>query len=138
MKQEKAKRGPIDGLEIYARKIENNGELSSGTNAKFMTEDYSGHGKVVSSAPSGEKTGGIKGIFFEVAGNMQNDGVLQTNEDAIVDIKVKGNYSSKKGKIMQGNSSTSGWHTTWWGISALAIISGLVIARLVYFFGWNK
>ena len=136
MKQEEIKRGPIDGLEIYARKIENNGEFSS--DAKFVTEDYKGEGKVVSSVPTGEKTGGIKGIFFEVAGNMQNDGVLQTDKDAIVGIKVKGNYSSKKGKIIQGNSNVFGWHTTWWGMLTLAIISGLVIAGLVYFFGWNK
>lgn len=41
------------------------------------------------------------GIFFEVGGDMRNDGVIQTDKDAVVGVKVRGNYTSKKGKILQ-------------------------------------
>jgi hypothetical protein len=82
--------------------------------------------------------GGIKGIFFEVNGNMQQDGVIQTDKDATVGIKVGGDYTSNKGKIIQGEKFQQSWHTTWWGISIITVLCGLVIALFVFILGWNK
>lgn len=132
------KRGPIDGVEIYAKKIINDGMISSDTYSKIITEDYAGRGSVVSEATTETKPGVIKGVFFEVGGNMQQDGVIKTDKDAIVDMRVRGSYSSKKGKIIQGEELRAGWHTTWWGVSVLGIIVGVIVAWLIYIIGWNK
>ena len=35
-----------DGLEKYARNIVNNGNISSDTHAKIITEDYNGNGNI--------------------------------------------------------------------------------------------
>ena len=132
------KRGPIDGVEIYAKKFNLNGLVSSDTYAKIVTDEYKSKGSVVVESAPATKRGGIKGIFFEVGGNMQQDGVIKTDKDAVVGVNVRGNYTSNKGKIIQGEDVKKGWHTTWWGISIVTITCGLVIAILVYVFGWNK
>ena len=38
---------------------------------------------------------------------MRNDGVIQTEKDAVVGVKVRGNYTSKKGKILHGTEAKS-------------------------------
>lgn len=55
--------------------------------------------------------GGRGGISFEVGGDMINDGTIQTDTNALVDINVAGNYTSKKGKIIQGNNEL---RRAWW------------------------
>lgn len=77
------------------------------------------------------------GVIFEVGGNMQMDGVIQTDKDAIVVAKVKGNYTSNKGKIIQGDLTSKEWYERPSGILMLTIASGLVIAFLIFKFGWN-
>lgn len=56
------------------------------------------HNKLVEATKNGKG-----GIFFEVGGDMKNDGVIHTGEGATVDIAVAGNYTSNKGKIIQGD-----------------------------------
>lgn len=128
-----------DGLEIYAKKIVNDGVISSDTYTKIVTNDYyQEKGTVaVESSPTG-KQGGIKGIFFEIGGNMQQDGVIKTDKNTVVGVNVRGDYTSTKGKIIQGAQTLGDWHTTWWGILALTFIAGIAIAAVIYFFGWNK
>lgn len=83
-----------------------------------------------------KKDGG--GIFFEVGGDMKNDGVIQTNENATVNIAVAGNYSSQKGKIIQDKKEKG---KTWYekppGIIIITVISGLIIAAIVFLLGLN-
>ena len=136
--QPENKRGPIDGVEIYAKKFNFDGKVSSDTYAKIVTDEYNGKGDVVVESTPTTKQGGIKGVFFEVGGNMQQDGVIQTDKDAVVGVNVRGNYMSNKGKIIQGKNLLRGWHTTWWGVSIITVLCGLVIALLVFIFGWNK
>lgn len=139
MKDEtKNKKGPIDGVEIYAKKFNFDGTVSSDTYAKIVTDEYSGTGKVQVESTPLTKKGGIKGVFFEVGGNMLQDGVIKTDKDAVVGVNVRGNYTSNKGRIIQGEDIEYKWHTTWWGISLLTITTGIVLAGCVYFLGWNK
>jgi hypothetical protein len=136
--QTNSSRGPIDGVEIYAKKIINDGTISSDTYAKIVTDNYSGKGNTITEPSDVTKGGGIKGIFFEVGGNMQHDGMIQTDKDAVVDVKVRGNYTSNKGKIIQGEAVLNGWHTTWWGVAILTVVCGFLVASLVYIFDLNK
>lgn len=133
------KKGPIDGVEIYAKKFNFDGTVSSDTYAKIVTDEYNGKGNVVVKSNPEPTSGNIKGIFFEVGGDMLQDGVIKTDKDAVVGVNVRGDYTSNKGKIIQGeDSKNSGWHTTWWGVSIITIGCGIVIALLVFIFGWNK
>jgi len=134
----KNKRGPIDGVEIYAKKIINDGIITSDTYSKIVTEDYSGKGSVLAEATSETKPGVIKGVFFEVGGNMQQDGLIKTDKDAIIDVKVQGNYSSKKGRIIQGEELEMKWYTKWWGVLVLTIIASILAGWVIYILGWNK
>lgn len=132
------KRGPVDGVEIYARKIINSGVITSDTYAKVVTADYGGNGSVVVESTPETKHSGIKGIFFEVGGNMQQDGVIKTSKDAVVAINVRGDYKSEKGKVIQGEFTQNAWHTTWWGFSVLTVGAGIIVGGFIYIFGWEK
>ncbi|MEI8337909.1 MAG: hypothetical protein WCF92_02035 [bacterium] len=82
---------------------------------------------------------GHGGISFEVEGNMINDGVIKTDSGAKVDIAVLGNYSSKKGKIIQGEDTLknkSAWYLNWWMKYIfyplfVSLLAGFVIALWV-------
>lgn len=132
------KKGLIDGVEIYAKKFNLNGTVSSDTYAKIVTDEYKGVGKVVVESTPNTRQGGIKGITFEVGGDMLQDGIIKTDKDATVGVKVRGNYTSNKGKIIQGENLSQGWHTTWWGISIITVACGLITALFVFIFGLNK
>lgn len=79
------------------------------------------------------------GIFFEVGGNMKNDGVIQTSENATVNIAVAGDYASQKGKIIQSRKTNNkkAWYEKPIGIVILMIIGGLIITGIAYWLGWN-
>lgn len=83
--------------------------------------------------------GNRSGVFFEVSGDMTNHGVIQTDKDAIVNVAVAGNYSSnKKTKIIQENSAHGKeWYEKPVSIIFIAVISGLIIAGLVFQLHWN-
>jgi hypothetical protein len=67
------------------------------------------------------------GVFFEVGGDMINDGIIHTGEGATVDVAVAGDYTSKKGKIIQGNNLKRWWETSWFqGIALVAAILGII------------
>ena len=91
---------------------------------------------------SEEKSGPIKGLFLRVGGNMKNDGTILTGADATIDIAVGGDYSSKKGKIIQGHDrpGIKKWHERFlWKfvISILiVIVGGLIVGGILYFLGW--
>ncbi len=136
---QQSKKGPTNGVEIYAKKFKIDGVVSSDTYAKIVTDDYSGKGTVSVKSTPESTPGNIKGVFFEVDGDMLQDGVIKTDKNAVVGVNVRGDYTSNKGKIIQGEDLPNlGWHTTWWGISIVTLGCGLVVAFLVFMFGWNK
>jgi outer membrane protein W len=45
----------------------------------------------------------IKGLFFEVGGNMKvEDSEISVNKDAVLGVQVKGDFSSKNSYLSQG------------------------------------
>lgn len=76
----------------------------------------------------------IKGIIFEVGGNMKlDDSEILADKDAVVGIMVRGNYESKNSKVVQSKSSnhTKGPKIDWqkWGV--VVAIFGIIIS--IYF-----
>ena len=135
---QKNTRGPLEGVEIYTKKFNLNGTVSSDTYAKIVTDEYNSSGDVVVQPTPDTKQGGIKGVFFEVGGDMLQDGIIKTDKDATVDIKVRGGYTSNKGKILQGDDVSQGWHMTWWGIAMTTVICSVIATGIAYYLGWNQ
>jgi|GEM_PF-3372261 hypothetical protein len=76
---------------------------------------------------------GRGGISFEVGGDMINDGFIQTDAGAKVDIAVAGNYTSRKGKIIQGNKDNS--TKQWWRRPEI-ILPGLALIVAIISIPW--
>ncbi|MDD5050802.1 MAG: hypothetical protein PHV93_03630 [Candidatus Pacebacteria bacterium] len=77
------------------------------------------------------------GIFFEVGGNMINDGAIHTAEGATVDVSVAGDYTSNKGKIYQGKGPKD--ETLLDKFFWLIIVPVLVVVIggfILHYFGW--
>jgi len=74
---------------------------------------------------------GRGGIFFEVGGDMINDGTIHTDPCAHVDVAVAGNYTSNKGKIIQGNLKN---RKSWFSMDnpIIWIVATLLVAVLSY------
>ncbi|MDE1875167.1 MAG: hypothetical protein KGI79_02450 [Patescibacteria group bacterium] len=67
------------------------------------------------------------GVFFEVGGNMINDGIIQTDKNSKVDIAVAGDYTSNKGQIIQGKNVNKWWEKSWFQIvSLVAAVLGII------------
>lgn len=77
------------------------------------------------------------GIFLEVGGNIVNNGLIQTVEDAPVEITIAENYSSGSGKIIQNSEVQKIEMKGWWEKPLGIILIGLILAGLVYLLGWN-
>jgi hypothetical protein len=52
---------------------------------------------------------GIKGVIIEAAGDVKQDGIIRTTEDAFVGIRTLGKYESNGGQIIQGDQRQARW-----------------------------
>ena len=80
---------------------------------------------------------GRNGIFFEVGGNMKNNGVIQTAKESTVDIAVAGDYSSDNSKIIQNDYAPKKWYEKPLGIVGLMVVGGVIVGLFLFLFGWN-
>jgi len=105
------------------------GMVDKGKNTKVIRSKITAHKNNVPN----------NGVFLRVGGNMRNNGTILTGKDATVDIAVKGNYVSDKGKIVQGHSKSDqkSWYEKPIGIIILMIIGGVIIGGILYGLGWT-
>lgn len=78
----------------------------------------------------------IKGIFFEVGGDMKvDDGEILTDRNATVGINVRGNFESKNSKVTQGKLRKTSPKPDWgkWQVVIGIIAIFVTIALAVYF-----
>lgn len=125
------------------------GVLNTGENNMFVNCEMSGpdagmidkgkNTKVIESKITAHGNNFPKGVFLRVGGDMRNDGQILTDNDATVDIVVKGNYVSDKGKIVQADSKNhqKKWCEKPFGIIFLGVITALIAAYLQWQWGWN-
>lgn len=84
------------------------------------------------------KRGG--GVFIEAGGDVTNHGVIQTSENATVNIAAAGNYSSNdRTRIVQTQSAQSGksWYEKPLGLIAIGLLVAVLGAGVAYLLGWN-
>ena len=70
-----------------------------------------------------------------------NEGVNNQFIDNVFDGLDVGIHDKGKNTVAFGNkftgSATVRWYQIWWGQLAILIVGGLVVAYMVYVFGWN-
>jgi len=78
---------------------------------------------------------GSHGIIFEVGGDMKMDGIIQADKGSTIVAEVKGNYTSNKGKIIQGGTEPKEWHQKPFGQIIIGLIIAVGAGTVLYFFG---
>lgn|SRR3989338_7540528 len=83
----------------------------------------------------------IKGVLFEVGGNMKvEDSEILTDKDAVVGVNVRGNYESRNSKIMQDSSGAATKNPEkgidWNKWATIATIVGVIVAVAIAIIGW--
>jgi hypothetical protein len=114
---------------VVLRQAEN-ADLSGSLYQRAKNEwDIRQQGKVTRTAENGKG-----GIFIEAGGNVRIDSTLRVDEGATVGIAAGKDFTSKRGKILQGKELVD--ERRWFSMDnpLVWIVVSLTLAALTYFF----